>query len=142
MKLLSCRVITSLCERSLLNGGKALRSKVPPHRQGYTFEVDASLKLFLCLQILLISFLTLILFLSFAAFRIYSFSVIHKSQLFLEGLYTLHFCTISHFIFGLGFCPVLQTREESAVCDFFLVLQKLFMCSLYLVLNSPSVNPM
>ena len=105
------------------------------------FVHSDNIKLFLWRHRVPISFLTFMLSQSLSAFSMKSFSEAHKSHIFCPGLYFMHFFAISQCTVGVGFNPSFQTRDDSAVLDFFFTLEKLFLCSPYLVLNSPSVSP-
>ena len=79
------------------------------------YLILASLYLFLCTQMLAISFLLLMFDWSVPAFIISSFSEQQRSQNLFPGAYLLHFFMTDHSMSGFGFSPSSQTSTYSAV---------------------------
>ena len=71
-----------------------------------------------------------------------SFSERQRSQDPEPGWYLVHFFRICHLIGGLGLRLCCQTYVERVVADDFDLSRKLWVCWLYLSLNSSSVLPM
>ena len=87
------------------------------------------------------SFLRFMLFTSLAHFKIYSFSLVHKSHILSPGLNFLHSFTISHFKFGVGPQFLFHVNCDNAVLFRLVSVLKECLCWLNLLLKGSDVIP-
>ena len=104
--------------------------------------VIALRRVFLTWQhLVLTSFLRLMLFTSFAHFRIYSFSLVHKSHILSPGLNFLHSFIISHLRLGVGPQFLFHVNCDNAVLFRLASVLNECLCWLNLLLKGRDVIP-